>query len=396
MKLNTTLFIVFLCIGFRSIAQIEFEKGYFITNDGQKVTCLIKNKDWENNPVKFEYMLNKNSNILTNTIEDVQEFGIDNFSRFERHEVAIDKSTNDLTYLSKVRTSTYVKETLFLKLLVEGKANLLLYKEGNLVRFFYKKENSKIKQLEYKIYETTNGRVAKNYNFRYQLSQDVSCDNLKTDRLKYTKKEIVNYFMQFNNCNGKQIALDFTKKATKSDINIRLKGGIGLGSFELYSFKMYSNDETDVFNPNIQYKLGVETEYVFPFQKNKWATFAMLSFQNYNASNNKGNYSQKINYTSTQLVMGARHYLFLKNQSKLFASTGIILDFPLNPSFALTPYVDLEFNFDINFFMGLGYVLNDKITLEVQYLFSRNSLSYYESYGSNFNSFGILMGYTLF
>ena len=38
-----------------SYSQITFEKGYFISNDGIKTECFIKNLDWRNNPTEFEY-----------------------------------------------------------------------------------------------------------------------------------------------------------------------------------------------------------------------------------------------------------------------------------------------------------------------------------------------------
>lgn len=38
-------------------AQIIFEKGYYITNDDQKIDCFIKNNDWKYNPSEFDYQL---------------------------------------------------------------------------------------------------------------------------------------------------------------------------------------------------------------------------------------------------------------------------------------------------------------------------------------------------
>ena len=38
-------------------AQIKFEKGYLITNNGERKEILIKNKDWLNNPTEFTYKI---------------------------------------------------------------------------------------------------------------------------------------------------------------------------------------------------------------------------------------------------------------------------------------------------------------------------------------------------
>lgn len=36
-------------------SQVKFETGYFITNDGRKMECLIRNFDLRNNPHSFAY-----------------------------------------------------------------------------------------------------------------------------------------------------------------------------------------------------------------------------------------------------------------------------------------------------------------------------------------------------
>ena len=54
-------------------SQITYEKGYFINNSDQKVDCLIKNIEWENNPVMFKYKLSENSEPEIASIETVKE-----------------------------------------------------------------------------------------------------------------------------------------------------------------------------------------------------------------------------------------------------------------------------------------------------------------------------------
>jgi len=71
MKKIAILFLLVLSIN--AIAQKSFEEGYFVTNSGETVNCLISNILWHNNPVTFEYKLHKNGvlkkkpkNLLTN------------------------------------------------------------------------------------------------------------------------------------------------------------------------------------------------------------------------------------------------------------------------------------------------------------------------------------------
>ena len=56
------LFILLLTVlAVNSNAQVNFDKGYFIDNNGQKTECLIKNADRGNNPSSFEYKLSESS-----------------------------------------------------------------------------------------------------------------------------------------------------------------------------------------------------------------------------------------------------------------------------------------------------------------------------------------------
>lgn len=72
------LLLLLTILSFDASAQISFEKGYFITNAGEKIDCLIKNIDWKNNPVDFEYQLVQNGTLMNENIKSVQEFGIYN------------------------------------------------------------------------------------------------------------------------------------------------------------------------------------------------------------------------------------------------------------------------------------------------------------------------------
>ena len=70
--------LILICIQLITInlsAQITFEKGYFLDNEGNKTICSIKNIDWKNNPTSITYRLHENSTSIK-TIDEIQEFGI--------------------------------------------------------------------------------------------------------------------------------------------------------------------------------------------------------------------------------------------------------------------------------------------------------------------------------
>ena len=67
---------IILLLNYYGFSQVNFEKGYFITNSDEKIDCLIKNRDWKNNPIDFEYKLSDNDKFISTNIKLVKEFGI--------------------------------------------------------------------------------------------------------------------------------------------------------------------------------------------------------------------------------------------------------------------------------------------------------------------------------
>ncbi|MFT7083077.1 MAG: hypothetical protein ACJAT0_001554, partial [Nonlabens sp.] len=107
-------YILFLIVGiFSSIkcnSQISFIKGYYIDNANQKTEGLIRNVDWKNNPLEFEYKKTKESEKESMNNESVKEFGINNVSKYIRASVQIDRSSNKFNLLSYDKSPLFKKE----------------------------------------------------------------------------------------------------------------------------------------------------------------------------------------------------------------------------------------------------------------------------------------------
>jgi hypothetical protein len=141
------LFLLIAIITINCYSQISFEKGYFINNSGHKINCLIKNMDWGFNPTQFNYKLSANDELKTATTKLAKEFSVNNnILKYIRSTVNIDRSTEDTDNISRNKNPIFKKEELFLKVLVEGKANLYFYENGDIQRFFYNVDNSDIEQ----------------------------------------------------------------------------------------------------------------------------------------------------------------------------------------------------------------------------------------------------------
>ena len=186
-------------------AQITYQKGYFIDNEGAKIEGLIKNIDWRNNPNSINYKGHENDDNQTVSIEEIQEFGIYGFSKYVKADVQLDLSSSNLNNLNYDKNPDFVADTLFLKVLVEGTATLYGYTAKHLTRYFFKLQNSEIEPLIFKKYRLEGDKVRSNNQFKQQLHNSLSCQGLSSINIsgvEYKKKDLEKYFVDYNNCVG--------------------------------------------------------------------------------------------------------------------------------------------------------------------------------------------------
>ncbi len=182
-------------LSFSVNAQVKFDSGYFVNNDGRKTICLIKNYDWKYNPNDFLYKQAENADVQKADINDVREFGIVNFSRYERYDVDIDTSSEELDEVSTNSRPEFKRKRVFLKVIVEGKASLYEYWAENRVRYFFKTDSLTPEPLIHKKYygddEPTN--LLENNLFRNQLWTSLQAPDLAQkdfSNLNYNEKSL--------------------------------------------------------------------------------------------------------------------------------------------------------------------------------------------------------------
>ncbi len=200
MRKQLLLIALFTILCAESYSQIIFENGYFIDESNNKIECLIKNVDWKNNPTEFEYKFSQNDTVHKATFKTVKEFGIYNVSKYIRAKTNIDKSSEQIDKMSSERNPNFQEELLFLKVLIEGKASLFLYIDGNLTRFFYKLNDSEIQQLVYKRY-LIDDTILENNSFKQELFLKLKCEEIVLNdikNLRYSNRDLEKLFIKYN------------------------------------------------------------------------------------------------------------------------------------------------------------------------------------------------------
>lgn len=404
-QLLVLVLITMSCI--ESYSQIVFENGYFINESNQKIECLIKNVDWRSNPTEFEYKLSENDIVQKTTIQTVKEFGINNVSKYIRAKINIDRSSDRIDDMSSERDPNFQEELIFLKVLIEGQASLFLYIDGNLTRFFYKLNDSEINQLVKKSYLIEDKILVNNY-FRQQLLQELKCEEIDSndlEHLRYSRRALKRLFIKYNKCASSNY-IDYEPKQKKDLFNLTIRPGINYSSLEIQHSQTGSRD-TD-FGNDIGVRFGIETEFILPFNKNKWGIIIEPTYQYFKSEQSQevnnvsgGIIVSKVDYQSVELPVGLRHYLYFNDNSKLFINLSYVFDFAHNSTIEFfrqdgSTLSTLEIEPRRNIAMGIGYKFKDTYGIEMRYSTSRNILGGYSYWSSDYRTISVIVGYSLF
>lgn len=402
------LLILALILSFNCYSQISFEKGYFMDHSNQKTNCFIEKIDWNNNPTKFKYKTSENGELQTISIKLVKEFGIDNFSKYIKSEVKIDRSSEAIQDLSYDKKPIFNKEELFLKVLIEGKANLYEYIDGNLKRYFYKTENSNIEQLIYKSYKTIGNSIGENNGFRQQLLVNLKCNNSKLSEIKnirYTKNSLLKFFTKYNKCNNNDFVIyDLKPKRNFFNLSIRPR----VNNSKLVLNNTLAKERTLELERKTGFGIGIEFEYILPLYKNNWAIAIEPTYQSYESekslnvsSISSGGLKTEVKYSSIEVPVCLRHYFFFNEKSKLFINASYIFDISSGSKINILRADDSNFanlNLDSvsNYAFGVGYKFQDTYSFELRYMTNRRITEENATWVSAYKNISFIFGYSLF
>lgn len=393
------------------VAQINFEKGYYVDNKGVKKECLIKNEDWKYNPSEVYFKENESSEVSKLTIKDIQEFGFENL-KYERHEVNIDFSSNAIANLSNKRDPEWVMKVVFLKCILDSKVKLYQYDSDHVYRFFYAMENAAPQQLVCKEFLNNNSEIQKNESYKQQLWNDIKCDAVtksKINGLDYNTKEMIAFFTLVNECFGEKVVSQ--EKQKKSSFNLKLLAGINSNTFEIIPLNTdyYYNSAGVNFASKNTYSFGAEFEYFLPFNKKKWSLFLSPIYKSaYKQETDEvytsyvTTYKKKwvVNYSSIDFNLGGIYHIYLNEGTSILLKGGMnysnILTDELNNYLDRGTYViatnnSLESKLTTVFGLGVSY---KKAKLEL--LYSSKSIVNQLDIKDHFKTVSLNLAYTIF
>lgn len=376
------------------LAQEVYETGYFIDNEGKRSDVLINNLDWKNNPKEFSFKANPSSGSEKKEISQVAEFGIGSTFKFVRATVQLDQSSNLDSFLSSSRNPEFVTETLFLKVLVEGKATLFQYEAKNLIRFFYKLDGSDIKPLVYKRYQTPQG-IAENKLYINELNTQLNTSDFNEadlEKIRYQPKYLSDYFKTFNNASSSD-QLVFEKSNNEKPFHFYARAGAIFSSFSVE--KVSPNQVLYPFENPLGFHAGVQLEYVLPYRHKSWALLFEVNYQKTTSNGIKNPETQNLDFKAMEFPFGVRYYFLNRTWGRLYANSAFVITRNLDSSIQVDNFnIELTKNHRfLNF--GLGFSAN-RFQIEYRRDVPRNLDYFYPNWKAMINNNYLLVGFRLF
>lgn len=294
------------------------------------------------------------------------------------------------------------EETLFLKTLLEGKASLYYTERENISRYFFKVGDGEIEQLIYKRYLTTPTRIGKNEYYKQQLATNLNCGQISEsnfENLEYKSSKLLKIIAAYNKCENSD-GIVYVDNLKKPKFNLTIRPGVTFSSLSL----LKTGDERINFDNKTGFRVGLEAEYILPFNNGKWSVFIEPTYRNYKTEKEylyvdfglfQRTTTISINYSAIEFPLGLRHYMFASPDAAFFIDAGILVDISNLDSKAESSNensYDLDLSADAGLAFGAGFRYKNKYSLELRYHTDRQFFNY-DGVDSVFKSFAIIAGY---
>jgi len=394
MKPLFTLF--FLLCTTALLAQFNFEEGYYINNAGQKVEGYINNADWSNHPKRIVFRPAIDAKSQTFTIDDIREFAIKEGVKYQRFDVEIDQSLRAFMEPDDNPGPVFKRDRVFLRLLVEGAANLYVFVESDQDIFFFNSGTDTPRQLIFKDYLSDSGKKRTNYQFRNQLREQLLCDGIGFERfskMRYARSPLTELFVDYSNCrNTAPVLYERKKKPTTQYLS--LIGGIDVSTLTYSRAGFGLSSFSQKLEPATGFRIGIAGEIVLPRNNDRWAIFGELSFIRFQTNQQtptRGVFD--VDYQAVEIVFAARHNIYFNEKHKLFVNVGLVAHAAFGSVFSIEGGSSTEIDPAPTGAAGIGYRFNEKIGIEFRLSLDRELFANDNSESGKFYARSVVMGY---
>ncbi|MFD0751460.1 hypothetical protein ACFQZS_15015 [Mucilaginibacter calamicampi] len=155
---------------FQSNAQRNFKPGYIVTLEGDTTKGFIDYKEWNQNPRDITFKTTEQAASQQYSPNKIKAFGVYQLDSYQRYNGPITKGAVDLADLSSGIDSSYVTDTVFLRVVSGGKnVTLYSYRDKIKTRFFIADGKLPPAELRRYVYlDNTQANKIREFNFYTQ------------------------------------------------------------------------------------------------------------------------------------------------------------------------------------------------------------------------------------
>jgi len=295
------ILLILTVAGVQVLAQ-NFQAASVVSNSGDTLEGFIDYQSWIRNPSFVFFKKKTSDSIYKYSALDIQSF----HSQGEYYlgaQIEIDKSpreTKDLTYSSKPIIET---DAIFLRVLIDGKANLYTVIDENYKQhYFIEKDSSGIHELIYirflkKVQNTTS--VQENKRYKGQLNYFFSdCPSVKKDisKIEYHQEALVKLFQKYSQCMGQEIEpkefVNKKKNRAKPQLGFLIGASLTSITFDSDLSDLYYLTKTS-FSGSVKPAIGISVNFILPANRGAWSIYTEFAYnafsflETYNLYKNK-------------------------------------------------------------------------------------------------------------
>lgn len=309
-------------------AQVNFQPGYVVTQQGDTLKGFIDYRNWEKNPDAIVFRRSADEAPKEYRASGVRSFAVAN-DRYVSAFVKVEDSPMRVGMLEFNPEFVFHTDTVFLRVLVAGARSLYFYDERK--EHFYIQQDGRFDLLMYKRYlrESSDGKkiITETNTYIGQLKAYLSGGCPGTEkalkRVAYNRASMEKVFAAYVGCNPKRVS--FEAKADRQPSELGVLAGITLTTLSLNAEPRDLLMATS-YDQSVNFTGGVFYDLMFRRNRGKWSVNNELIYTSYQASGYYAysfhEYETRFEYSHTKLNTMAR-FKYPAGKMFLYVNAGI-------------------------------------------------------------------------
>lgn len=342
---SITSLILFFLYSNSISAQERFKKAYVIDNNQQKINGSIDFGNPIRNPAEIIFLDSSTLKISVFSPKDIQSFSVklDEERRYESRIVQITDYPEFLEGLDDSGVSDIITDTVFVEVLVKGKASLFHYKdEEKWDHFFIEKADTFQTLMQVLVRHDMMSKQVLVLRQRYKTQLNLAfldCPNIlgRIYSVENTIPSLQKIFEDYNNCLGKEN--EFVKnRKTKQHLKFAFNVGYQVAKLTVSDVKIGDAAYIEELDFPLSRRLPIGLSVEIPFPKN-YSIYNELLYTKFgtNAGYTIGQESHILyfRYTYLQYLMALRYH-FNKDKKAFspFVNVGGTMSYGFAKSYA--------------------------------------------------------------